>query len=1386
MLLAQVVDVIAGNGADVPFRAVHRPLSERLAELPGVVTQGQVAGTLLFAILNCALDKAIEPLLAEAASRLSDKVEINGCHARTKLAFGAARAEALDQTDADWVLERAQRALRQALQDDTHPVRVYEPSQAQAERTEAALAADLSHAIERNELSLVYQPLIDARLGAVAGVEALMRWHHPVHGPVSPGFFIPLAERTGSIEALTAWLIERAFQDMAPLFARHDSLRLSFNLSGAQVHERGLEALTERLDRQDLLSLDRLTIELTEGVLLSDDEKVGRSLDRLRKRGIRLAIDDFGTGYSSLSYLDRFSFDLLKVDRAFVQNVDQKGVRRRLAEAVIGMGRILGLQIVAEGVETMEQAAFVLAHGCRYIQGFLFGRPLPVEQVGPFIDGFVFPKSSIDALYWSDGGGLPQVLSDHHEQALRLFVDNVPLAVVMIDHEGRCLMASRRWLEDFGLADQNIVGRQLAALVPNYPPLAALPDVADGALERPRQSVDRFQTTDGRTEWVRWEVHPFETGCRAVTGWIMFSELVTDRIEAEQSVRDRTRTLELASQIAKLGYFRVDLVERKIEWSKQVFEVLNLDPASDQPRFDDRAAWCHPDDRSWVKREIEAAEAAARSFDYRARKIEPDGSIGWARVIGECQTNDRGEAIAYFGIIQDVTDFDSARSRLQIYKAMVDALPDLIYAKDEKCRFVMANLATARHMGASSEDELLGLTDYDFHPKDMADIYAKEETNLMASGQPALVEEPFRRKDGSSGRLTSLKVPLLDEDGGVIGLVGHTRDVTELWRAKRAIAEREAENQSYKTILDLLPDTVYRKDFKGRFTYANQATLCQLGVDELGQALGKSDADFFAPQMARRYADDEQAILAQGETKEFVQPCRRPDGGMGTVLAHKSPLFDELGNVVGLIGVNRDITDITSIRHALTSEHAKAVLLRQILEAIPDCITVVNAQGLCTLVNPAAASRAGASCERDIEGLAVEDVLDAGQLADFRKHAEAIHADRQPISHTYYTKDADGRSRWWSSLRMPVTDPEGQIVGVASHDRDITQLKLLEAHLQEEKRRLEHQTVELETQADEMSRLLDQVERSQEAEAKANLLLHTAANEVEAGFAVCDADDYIVFCNQPFAAIYGLSAEDFVGLSFEDSMVMAASAGFNAGADEPSEDWLELRRERHRKADGVPWEFRLGDGVFLVRESRTATGMTVLIRSEITHLKKIEDELRELATVDPLTGLFNRRFFTEKCQRFLARAEGADSIAALILFDIDHFKRVNDEYGHAAGDHALKQASQVLESTLRPTDLVARWGGEEFLILLEGSDEKRARSVAQRLNRAMESLTVDHGGRSFGITASMGIASTETLGFDMDDLLHAADRALYRAKALGRNRCEVSGPDDLNRSMSAA
>jgi predicted signal transduction protein with EAL and GGDEF domain len=292
-----------------------------------------------------------------------------------------------ESVDADELLRRADIAMYAAKARGGNRHVTYEPQLYNATIERMELKADLRLALERGELHVAYQPVVELDTGAITGSEALMRWQHPERGNIPPSDFIPLAEESGAILDLGRWILETACRQTRAWQAEtgRTDLTVSVNVSGRQLVDPNLVEDVARVVSATGLDPESLTLEITESVLVLNVEETVATLRALKALGIRLAIDDFGTGYSSLSYLRQFPVDILKVDRSFVASLDGGTDSVALVRSIVSLSSTLRLDTIAEGIETSEQRQVLRGLGTRHGQGYLFARPMGPGELGDLL-----------------------------------------------------------------------------------------------------------------------------------------------------------------------------------------------------------------------------------------------------------------------------------------------------------------------------------------------------------------------------------------------------------------------------------------------------------------------------------------------------------------------------------------------------------------------------------------------------------------------------------------------------------------------------------------------------------------------------------------------------------------------------------------------------------------------------------------------------------------------------------------------------------------------------------------------------------------------------------------------------------------------------------------
>lgn len=369
--------------------ALLRQMAERLASCVRDSDTISRLGGDEFLIVLPALQSGDDTLsvLIKLLERLREPVHVEGHELSTSVSIGVAIYPD-DGPDFDALLKKSDMAMYRAKDAGRNTYRYFD-EQMNIEAVEhLALRNDLRHALERAEFVLHYQPQIDLATGRLVGAEALIRWHHPVHGLVLPGRFISAAEESGLIMPLGEWVMHEACRQAVDWQNKGlPAFLMAINLSAVQFRRGDVEQSVLRALQASGLKPGQLELELTESTLVHESEQVQATVRRLKQRGVKFSIDDFGTGYSSLSYLKRFAIDKLKIDQSFIRDLAVNADDAAIVRAIIQMARSLGLRTIAEGVETAEMLAPLRLFGCDEVQGYHFARPMAAQDFEAYLRG---------------------------------------------------------------------------------------------------------------------------------------------------------------------------------------------------------------------------------------------------------------------------------------------------------------------------------------------------------------------------------------------------------------------------------------------------------------------------------------------------------------------------------------------------------------------------------------------------------------------------------------------------------------------------------------------------------------------------------------------------------------------------------------------------------------------------------------------------------------------------------------------------------------------------------------------------------------------------------------------------------------------------------------
>ena len=508
------------------------------------------------------------------------------------------------------------------------------------------------------------------------------------------------------------------------------------------------------------------------------------------------------------------------------------------------------------------------------------------------------------------------------------------------------------------------------------------------------------------------------------------------------------------------------------------------------------------------------------------------------------------------------------------------------------------------------------------------------------------------------------------------------------------------------------------------------------GVGGSEELVGRRDEDFFAPEVASAIRAEEAEILNSETSVRREQSIFLPSGGVRVDSIVQAPLRDEAGATIGLVRVDRDITEEKAAKHAILQSEAR---FRALVDGSLQSIVVYCKRHMafandsyCRLLGYTTIEEVIADCADRWTRQSPEIQLLLDTLCDRASHGE--HLDEQ---HRIELNRSDN-TRIWVQL---------QARSISWDQHPAVQFSLLDVS----------RIVE---QADRMAELANELSASKDDLQAAHRVLDEAIGALSDGIALFDADDRAVSCNDAFSAAYGCTPAEVVGWDIEQ-LVDAFAEGAGIGADTPGgRRWRERCLAHHRRADGTPMEMQADGHWYVAKIHRCRSGRKVLLRSDVTHLKRAESELHRLVMIDPLTQLYNRHAFQSRGPRLIGRCHIDDEPISLLLVDIDQLETLNMSRGPAMGDQALRVLADLCREVLRPEDLLARWSGDEVTILLPSVDSTGARGIALRLQEMLAERRNNGERQESNFTISISIAVPVGIEESLDRLVTRAHQGL--------------------------
>ncbi len=602
---------------------------------------------------------------------------------------------------------------------------------------------------------------------------------------------------------------------------------------------------------------------------------------------------------------------------------------------------------------------------------------------------------------------------------------------------------------------------------------------------------------------------------------------------------------------------------------------------------------------------------------------------------------------------------------------------------------------------------------------------------------------------------------------------------------KKAEEALENERRLIRTVIDNIPDQIFAHDLDCRFILNNLSDARVMGVSNPAEILGKSDLDFYPPELAARFQKDDRQVMDTNQPLSIHgEPSITADGEQRWVSTIKVPLHDNQGQVIGLVGVARDITQRKLVEDELFRS-------RQMLQLVMDNIPLLTCWKDSQLVymgcNQVFAREAGLASPSEVIGKTDND-LSWKELAEQYRQDDLfiIEKDTPRLGHIEILPRRDGSSIWVRTNKVPLHDQEGKVIGILGTSEDITEHKLAEQKIEKANEKL-------------ITWVSDLERRNLEANIMRQMSgLLQVSNE---------RDEYYLIIKEYIPRLFPSTTGALFIVNNTLSTVDAVSTWGNELQSEfsfaPTECWAIRLGEIHKwnpsnsglicrhikeSFSGSYLELPITSsgekiGMLHIETPDNETSLDKIqdiaatladhLSLSLTNLK-LRETLRSQSIRDPLTGLYNRRYMEESLSRELPRAIRKKTPVGIIMLDIDHFKMFNDTYGHEAGDLVLRELGALIQNHIRSEDIACRFGGEEFLLILPEANREFTVKRAENIRELVKSMRIKYHRRFLGmITVSSGVAIFPEHSSSAEGILHKADEALYQAKREGRDRVEV-------------
>lgn len=1295
--------------------------------------------------------------------------------------------------------DRASMALASLKGNYVQRVCWYIPAMMEDLQGDHKLLSEIQRALENGEFTFYAQPKCNMATGKIIGLEALVRWNHPNRGVIGPGEFVPLLERNGFISELDQYVWDLVCASVRRwIDSGHRAVPISVNVSRADLYTLDVAECFTGLVEKYGLPPDLIEIEITESAYVENFELISSVVEKLRRAGFHVLMDDFGSGYSSLNMLKDIKLDVLKIDMKFLEMDGQSADRGRgILAAITSMAHMMGLRMIAEGVETREQMEFLLDIGCLYGQGYYFYRPIPAGEFAPLLaDENNIDFRGIKAMTIK-GLKLKELLNG--DQLSEIMVNNIlgAAAIYDVSEDGvELLQANQQYCK--------IVHTNAVDLEEHRQPLTE--DVYQGDrkkfldlfLRARKNAVDgaeediRSILADGSSIWMHMRVFFM----REQDGHGLYYSAVSDvsqQKQREQQLESSQRALSAVVHLSENDEAFMRLTEENRRIVASIFaqmtpggmiggycedgfplyfanhEMIKLLGYNSYEEFAAAIDYkventIHPDDRERVANDLGAHYYAGMEYTTTYRMPKKDGNWFWSLDKGRVICAEDGR-LAIISACTDISEPMRVQERLAEHNAR-------LLRQNQELAFLNRDMPGGYHRCADTpEFEFTYISDrflqiFGYTKREIRERFDNKFLNLVHPDDRRLVkEETARIRQGAD--ISSLEYRMLSsrgyiwvEDqscfmdyGGKQFYQGVIIDVTErvvLYNKLQMLLKNMPEDillvtlQDGKSRCEAMANGLSRK--RGITLEYYQRQLDSGGYEK-----------YITPKELSRLKVNLAAVMEKRHNYRDVVRLIQPDGspmwsslearyiqevsgkviylflyGDVTALKEKEQELrlsgEQMESILKQAGINSWEWDIPNSRlilcnavpsKMLATQYPKLGLPKAIVENFPACVK--------RLLSVPDSSR------KDMEALL--ERMKSGNVQDY-------YRDDLPV------QGSDGETMWLRIAGEVLKDEAGRPVKAVGYYSDVTLLRTRGLQNREEQKALE--VLRRQALYDFTINLTRNTLRSSR-----NLNSWSEETGGRMGQSYSEMVHYL-----GTNLILPEYQEKFLRFADRERMI---EWGTNKGTTE--------RLEYERLYQGAPRWMRMVIHYIQFEDLNDVFAYVFIV--DIDKEKRQELELTYLAETDAMTGLYNRRAAIHRIHYYLQEIRGQTS--ALVIFDLDNFKKANDVFGHAAGDSILLAVANQLKNFFRADDIVCRLGGDEFMVYCQNI---RQENIERRLSTIVQEIafTRSDGEQEFSFTLSAGYAMIPEQGNSFEELYRKADIALFTAKAEGKREYKKYSP----------